>query len=511
MSETTSNTDATAPPTCDYTFTETQDWFSGHKPSWLHYFRSVSSPTPRALEIGSWEGRSAVFTLTELCQPGSELVCIDHFDLMGTDAGQKRFRCLTHNLSLAAGTGKSFRIISEFSVPGLMRLLEEEMDAATPGFDWLYIDGSHEASDTFLDGELAWRLARKGAVMVFDDYGWGREPEDSVHHPKRGIDTFLTLHAGEYSLLSTEGQYSADKAKSGDLDAALGYGINVALVVDTVYAIGAAVAIRSAAKHTSKRITFYVLGYDLPGDVKAKLQLSVADCAHATMVFTDVPSAPSPEPGVPSGPLWAKVVRIASLPVERDGLRKLWDTDLEGKAIAAAPDVGFPAGVDKATSAPYFNAGVLLLNLTLVRGQVDDLVAAAKASASSKFLDQDALNAHFRGNWWAGTYARYQTPERATLDLAAMEDPGIVHFTGPLHPSMAEVLNPFVQPYGAKPWGYAGAPGHPYAEEWWGVCEETAWKGWRASEGYRAERERKREDAVREGARAFRARVGDDV
>ena len=30
----------------------------------------------------------------------------------------------------------------------------------------------HEANDTFLDGELVWRLARKGAMVIFDDYEW---------------------------------------------------------------------------------------------------------------------------------------------------------------------------------------------------------------------------------------------------------------------------------------------------------------------------------------------------
>lgn len=55
---------------------------------------------------------------------------------------------------------------------------------------------------------------------------------------------------------------------------------------------------------------------------------------------------------------------------------------------------------------------------------------------------------------------------------------------GLLHPSLGHVLNPWVQPYTAKPWGYAGAPGHPYAKEWWETVERTAWKGWKSSEAY---------------------------
>ena len=126
----------------------------------------VQSTNPRALEIGSWEGRSAVFLLENLCQTG-EVVCIDHFDLLDTPAGRARFERLNRNLAL---TGGKFRVFDEFSVPALMKLLEEEVSAEKPGFDWIYVDGSHLADDTFLDGELAWRLARTGAIVIFDDY-----------------------------------------------------------------------------------------------------------------------------------------------------------------------------------------------------------------------------------------------------------------------------------------------------------------------------------------------------
>jgi predicted O-methyltransferase YrrM len=151
----------------EYDFTPTQDWFSPNIETWTALIQQVKTTSPRALEIGTWEGRSAVFLLTNLCQTAGEVVCIDHFDLLETPAGRARFERLNRNLAL---TGGQFRIFDEFSVPALIKLLEEEMWATTPGFDWVYVDGSHEADDTFLDGELAWRLARKGAILIFDDY-----------------------------------------------------------------------------------------------------------------------------------------------------------------------------------------------------------------------------------------------------------------------------------------------------------------------------------------------------
>ena len=54
----------------------------------------------------------------------------------------------------------------------------------------------------------------------------------------------------------------------------------------------------------------------------------------------------------------------------RKDLKDLWDTDLCGKPIAASPDVGFPmSGLDGSTPSPspYSNAGIMLMDLALVR------------------------------------------------------------------------------------------------------------------------------------------------
>ncbi len=531
----------TPTPGQEYRFTDTEDWFTANEEKWRAVLHRVISPHPRVLEIGSWEGRSAVFMLTNLCCNGGELVCIDHFDFMKTKAARERHAKLHHNLSL---TGKSYRIIQQFSVPGLIALLREEMCTTCPGFDWVYVDGSHEADDTFLDGELAWRLARKGAIMIFDDYRWDREPEDSVHHPMRGIDAFLALHAGQYILLSAKTDYQVVLQKNAKMRIGFlvkdtvenkataqnifHHGMNIVLTIDAGYAIAAAVAILGVVTHTPGRVTFFVVGQDLSDAVKAKLQQSVVSDAEKTIVFLDLPSPTSTSAALPAGLLWAKIAMIPILPVERvlyldadvlvrGDLTELWETDLGGKALGAAPDVGSPRGHEGIGRMPYFNAGVMFMNLTLMRKDLGLLHALAGKMKNSRLRDQDVLNVCFRDNWrvigltWnaqgLGTYAKCHTPDRAALDLESMADPSIVHFTGALHPSLAEVINPFVQPVIGKPWGYLGAPGHPYAEEWWEVCEKTAWKGWRCSAERRADGIQRMEDSIEAGVREFRQKA----
>ncbi|KAJ7675793.1 glycosyltransferase family 8 protein [Mycena polygramma] len=521
-----------------YTFTSTQDWVTDKTDTWRGLFTYVCA-NARVLEIGSWEGRSAVFLATELCGESGEIVCVDHFDLLGTAAGRERYRKITHNLEL---TKKPFRVVDEFSVPALMRLLSEEMQNPAPGYDWIYIDGSHEAADTFLDGELSWRLAKKGSIIIFDDYHWPAEPEGNIHHPKRGIDAFLLLHQDEFDLLSDPSDYQIILRKKSEMrigfllkpkspapaivpEKDLGYGVNLAVAANSEFAMAAAVAIRSAVEKTCTeedptRFSVYVLDCGLSDDDKRMIRESIPAQDEVTIMFIDLPRNSLTER---MGAVWAKVDMIRVLPVQRvlylDGdvlvvegsLKDLWKTDLGGKSLGAVRDVGFPNGHE--TKAAYFNAGVLLLDLEKCRQKIDQLEALSQKSL--RFQDQDALNLHFRGDWvslgqeWnaqgLGTYADLRSEDRdeMAVQLAIMKSqPRIVHFTGPVHPSMAEVLNPFVK-YSAKPWGYASAPNNPFCAAWWRMLDKTQWRGTQTSDAYRESRKAKYEEALSTAASEF--------
>ena len=521
--------------TDEYEFTPTQDWFTSHISCWESLFPLVTSSEPRILEIGSWEGRSAVFLLTTLCAQGGEMVCIDHFDLEQTPAGRERHRKLTQNL---ARTGRPFRILPQFSVPALYKLLEEEVARDTgAGFDWIYVDGSHRADDTLLDAELAWRLARKGCIFIFDDYNWPEQPVESVHHPRRGIDAFLALHAGEYERLSTNPeQYQMILKKTCEMrigflieknthqpTKALGYGIYIVLAVDTSYAMPAAVTIRSAVEHTAGSITIYIVDCGLCVEDKEKIKASLPERNDVTLMFLDLPAGSLARN---LGTVWAKVDMLKILPVERvlyldadmlvrRSLEELWSTNLEGSSIAAAMDVAFPMGHDGVPQRRYFNAGMLLIDLAKARMRLPELEARVHEMKDARFRDQDVLNMHFGGDWaevslsWnaqgLGTYA--ETVDRDAVALEDMKDPGLVHFTGPVHPELAVVLNPWVQPYTAKPWGYAGAPGHPFKNQWWDVLKKTAWAEWQGSAQYREMCEGEQERAIEGSITELKTRV----
>lgn len=183
----------------DYQFTH--DWFAQAEQVWPQLIPHLpGEPGNRQfLEIGSFEGRSAVWIAENMMTEDDELRCIDTWkggeehseeDMAAVEA---RFR---HNLVLAAERFPRRRI---FQCPGtsIQRLAEFQDEDR---FDFIYIDGSHVAKDVLTDACMAWPLLKPKGMMVFDDYMWGN-PRDVLHRPKVAIDAFCNIFAEEADII----------------------------------------------------------------------------------------------------------------------------------------------------------------------------------------------------------------------------------------------------------------------------------------------------------------------
>jgi|FLYL01.1.fsa_nt_gi lipopolysaccharide biosynthesis glycosyltransferase len=119
------------------------------------------------------------------------------------------------------------------------------------------------------------------------------------------------------------------------------------------------------------------------------------------------------------------------------------------------PDVVRELQLDPTT--PYFNSGVMLIDLEVWRAMGISEKAARFAKERGdvmRFSDQDALNAVVAGRWvrladrWnvqVGTVSRAapRSPEAASL----LSDPGIVHYSGPAKPWTARYWGPWRSTY----------------------------------------------------------------
>lgn len=165
----------------------------------------------RALEIGSFEGRSAHWLLEHiLTQPDARLDCIDLWDgnpdkrLSGDN---KTIACVpdcremfTKNIEEDPDYGHKVKAYEGLSSEIMPWMIDESFE-----YDIVFIDGSHRADEKLCDMVMSWHLLKKGGILIADDYdrknGESREELIPATEPYFAINSFLKCHKGQYTEL----------------------------------------------------------------------------------------------------------------------------------------------------------------------------------------------------------------------------------------------------------------------------------------------------------------------
>jgi predicted O-methyltransferase YrrM len=189
----------------------TSDWTSGNFTLWRRNLAPLRAEPLRILEIGSWEGRSALFFLNFFT--ASTIVCIDTFS--GNPEEREVYGSLAaimagvegrFDRNLAAFGDRAEKIKSP-SGPALERLR-----AQGRRFDLAYIDGNHRRDEVMADSMGVWQLLDVGGVVIWDDYEWGQGLAPA-ERPQPAIDEFLAMHEGSYRLLAKTYQVAIERLK----------------------------------------------------------------------------------------------------------------------------------------------------------------------------------------------------------------------------------------------------------------------------------------------------------
>ncbi len=143
----------------------TVDWTSLITHTWpVHVLPHVDRSGPvQWLEVGSFEGRSALWTVENLLQhPGSRIYCVDRWTPwrhQGSDVD------VDYEGTFDSNTRGIEQVVK---VKGESR---DRLPLMSKGFfHGAYVDGSHEYADVLLDARMVAPLLRPEAVVVFDDY-----------------------------------------------------------------------------------------------------------------------------------------------------------------------------------------------------------------------------------------------------------------------------------------------------------------------------------------------------
>lgn len=185
------------------------DWTTNRIPLWIEVLEDYRERPVRVLEIGSWEGRSALFFLNYLSQ--CQLTCIDTFGGNAEHHQDDYFAALVPGIEARFDSNVAAFGARVEKLKGSSGKVLPQLGVKGRRFDIAYVDGSHYAADVYSDAVLTWSLMAPGGIVIFDDYAWDLMNDDS-ERPKSGIDAFLNAISGQYRVIHCDYQLAIARA-----------------------------------------------------------------------------------------------------------------------------------------------------------------------------------------------------------------------------------------------------------------------------------------------------------
>jgi hypothetical protein len=193
------------------------DWTSHHLPDWTRWLSRFAGQPVRGLEIGSFEGRSAVWFFEHiLTHAQSTLICIDPWDYEEEQAivpggathiaQQFCWETVRNRFRSNLEPWRNRMIIMPFTSGVALPLVPRH-----PSLAFAYVDGSHTAAAALSDAVQLWPYLGSGSVLIWDDYGWTQNKpapgwDNELLRPKLGVDRFLEVFGNQYDELEFSNQ-----------------------------------------------------------------------------------------------------------------------------------------------------------------------------------------------------------------------------------------------------------------------------------------------------------------
>ena len=199
------------------TLTFTNSWFEqSAKNVWDVIIPQLKVKT--ILEIGSYEGKSLCYLIDHFGDDSDlEIHSVDTWDggkdhvspkinaMNPMSEVEARFHQNTSEAIASASCKIDLRVHKGSSDMMLADLLCGGPSAGGVShfeyFDFIYVDGSHETTDTLCDLVLSMRMLKKGGMMIVDDYLWYIDAQDNFR-PKLAIDAFVNLHFHQMNIIN---------------------------------------------------------------------------------------------------------------------------------------------------------------------------------------------------------------------------------------------------------------------------------------------------------------------
>jgi len=190
----------------DQKYTFSSDWFSKNILVWEKFLLKKKGIS--YLEIGSFEGRSAVFIL-EL-GIADKIICVDAFleprAIQNINKERKSLDYAQGFINLKNNIHKGTT-----SNNCITKIIKETSDdfflLNTETFDLIYIDGSHYYEDVKKDFKNSLKILNKGGILICDDFLWdyysnSREnPMLAILECYKDYKSYLTVRFVNYQII----------------------------------------------------------------------------------------------------------------------------------------------------------------------------------------------------------------------------------------------------------------------------------------------------------------------
>jgi predicted O-methyltransferase YrrM len=182
------------------------DWFS-YNAEGISSCLSKLQNKNKFLEIGCWEGMSTTWFIQNYLDANGSITVIDTFEggdehrnqILANLTQEEKDKVFNQvyddfmsNIKETIGKNQKYEVMKNTSYNALAELI-----VRGEKFDFIYIDGSHEASDVLIDAVMSFPLLNSGGIMIFDDYTWGDQTNPFMC-PKLAIDAFGSVFNNKF-------------------------------------------------------------------------------------------------------------------------------------------------------------------------------------------------------------------------------------------------------------------------------------------------------------------------
>ena len=157
----------------------TNNFFSAHAFNFFYYLSKLKSNF-NYLEIGSYEGNSAIFVANNF--KFSNIYCVDNWEITEEYINHQSFSKIEKNFDYNISGFQNIKKLKNSSNDFFLKNDET--------FDVIYIDGHHYGPQVYKDCENAWACLKENGYLICDDYTWNFYP-NIKDNPCFAINMFL--------------------------------------------------------------------------------------------------------------------------------------------------------------------------------------------------------------------------------------------------------------------------------------------------------------------------------